>query len=418
VLDSTYFYPLSKMKGGGFCTLGPDCLDTEGAKLTAEILQYGAYTIFSMKVPFLDLNAINRVHRADLITAFTKVLDAGWYVHGKEHEAFEREFAAYCGASECIGVANGLDALTLVLRAWKEMGILTEGDEVIVPANTYIASVLAITENRLRPVLVEPDPETFNLDPNRLEAAFSPRTKAVLAVHLYGQAADMTRITGFAHHHGLKVLEDGAQAHGAMHAGRKVGAWGDAAGFSFYPGKNLGALGDAGAITTSDAELAHTLRALRNYGSHKKYHNQYQGPNSRLDELQAGLLRVKLPFLDADNSRRREIAGHYLHRIRHEQITLPVSSKNPEAHVWHIFPVRVRDRDRLQRHLTSAGVQTLVHDPTPPHHQEAFPKLKNTALPITESIHREILSLPISPVMTDEQIEQVIRAMNTYPDNS
>lgn len=366
-------------------------------------------------VPFLDLKAINQVHRTELINAFTKVLDSGWYVHGKEHEAFEREFAAYCGTSECIGVANGLDALTLVLRAWNELGVLTEGDEVIVPANTYIASVLAITENRLRPVLVEPDPATFNLDPARLEAALSTRTKAVLAVHLYGQAADMTRIAEFARQHNLKILEDAAQAHGAVHAGRKVGAWGDAAGFSFYPGKNLGALGDAGAITTSDPELAHTLRALRNYGSHKKYHNQYQGPNSRLDELQAALLRVKLPCLEADNVRRRAIAAQYLIEIRHPHIALPAVPIEQESHVWHIFPVRVPDRVALQQHLSAAGVQSLIHYPIPPHQQRAFGSLHGQALLITEAIHREVVSLPISQVMTPDQTTRVIAAMNSFP---
>jgi dTDP-4-amino-4,6-dideoxygalactose transaminase len=366
-------------------------------------------------IPFLDLKAINQAHRADLINAFTKVLDSGWYVHGKEHEAFEREFAAYCGTSECIGVANGLDALTLVLRAWKEMGVLAEGDEVIVPANTYIASVLAITENRLKPVLVEPDPGTYNLDPERLASALSPRTKAILVVHLYGQAADMTRITTFAREHGLKVLEDAAQAHGALHAGRRVGAWGDAAGFSYYPGKNLGALGDAGAITTSDEKLAHTLRALRNYGSHKKYHNLYQGPNSRLDELQAALLRVKLPSLDADNARRRDIADRYLNDICHPQVILPARPGCPESHVWHIFPVRTPNREALQRHLESAGIQCLVHYPIPPHQQQALPALGDSSLPVTEAIHREILSLPISQVMPPDQVDQVIAAINTFP---
>lgn len=366
-------------------------------------------------VSFLDLKAINQVHRTGLINAFTKVLDSGWYVHGKEHEAFEQEFAAYCGVSDCIGVANGLDALTLVLRAWKELGFLTDGDEVIVPANTYIASILAITENRLTPMLVEPDPTTFNLDPSRLEAAYSPRVKVVLAVHLYGQAADMTRITAFARRHGLKVLEDAAQAHGAIHAGRKVGAWGDAAGFSFYPGKNLGALGDSGAITTSDVELAHTLRALRNYGSHKKYHNLYQGPNSRLDEMQAALLRVRLPSLDRDNSWRREIAARYISGIQHTGIVLPAAPNEHGSHVWHIFPVRLPNRETLQRHLSEYGIQSLIHYPIPPHRQQAFRNLHTHALPITEAIHREELSLPISQVMSSDQVEQVIRAVNSFP---
>lgn len=369
-----------------------------------------------MKVPFLDLKAINVRQRQELLAATARVIDSGWYVHGTEHAAFEREFAAYCGAADCIGVANGLDALTLVLRAWKELGVLREGDEVIVPANTYIASILAITENRLTPVLVEPDPATFNLDPARLEIALSPRTRAVLAVHLYGQAADMTRITGFARQHGLKVIEDAAQAHGAVHAGRKVGTWGDAAGFSFYPGKNLGALGDAGAVTTSDARLAQTLRALRNYGSHVKYHNVVQGPNSRLDELQAALLRVKLPLLDSDNARRTSIANRYIEGLRHPRVALPELPVEAASHVWHVFPVRVVDRESFQRHLTAAGVQTLIHYPIPPHHQEAFPTLRGQALPVTEAIHREIVSLPISPVMTNSEVEQVVTAVNAWPD--
>lgn len=365
-------------------------------------------------VPFLDLRAVNQVYRADLIDAFVNVLDSGWYVHGKEHEAFEREFAAYCGASDCVGVANGLDALTLVLRAWREMGLLKEGDEVIVPANTYIASILAITENRLRPVLVEPDPATFNIDADRLEPALSARTRVVLAVHLYGQAADMTRITQFAFRHGLKVLEDGAQAHGAAHAGRRVGAWGDAAGFSFYPGKNLGALGDAGAITTSDSALANMLRALRNYGSFKKYHNEYKGPNSRLDELQAALLRVKLRGTDADNMRRREIAVRYLAEVRNPLIGLPSSPALPESHVWHVFPVRVSNREAFQRHLSAAGVQSLVHYPIPPHQQRAMKGIHRGSLAITEAIHAEVVSLPISQVMTSIQVSRVIAAANSF----
>jgi dTDP-4-amino-4,6-dideoxygalactose transaminase len=365
-------------------------------------------------IPFLDIKAINQLNRTELINTFTKVLDSGWYVHGKEHEAFEIEYANFCGATECIGVANGLDALTLVFRAWKEMGLLSEGDEVIVPANTYIASILAISENRLKPVLVEPDPKTFNLDTSRLATALTPRIKAILVVHLYGQAADMASITAFAHENGLLVLEDAAQAHGARHGGRRVGAWGDAAGFSFYPGKNLGALGDAGAITTSNAELAHTLRALRNYGSHKKYYNLYQGPNSRLDELQAAFLRVKLPGLDAENSRRREIAAIYSSRIRNSNIALPAIPSERESHVWHVYPVRAVDRQALQRHLAENGVQALIHYPVPPHKQPAFPAFNNFIMPISEAIHKEVLSLPISPVMSSDQVEFVIRAVNSF----
>lgn len=368
-----------------------------------------------MNVPFLDLKKINARHRDEMLAAVTRVIDSGWYIHGKEHAAFEREFAAYCGVAECVGVANGLDALTLVLRAWKELGGLKEGDEVLVPANTYIASILAITENRLTPVLVEPDPVTYNLDPARLEAALTPRTRAILVVHLYGQAADMTRISAFAGLHGLKVLEDAAQAQGAIHAGRRVGAWGDAAGFSFYPGKNLGALGDAGAITTSDSVLAQTLRALRNYGSHKKYENLYQGPNSRMDELQAAVLRVKLPLLESDNAWRREVAQRYLSGICHPRISLPVAPSVPEAHVWHIFPVRVSDRDSLQRYLAGEGIQSLVHYPIPPHRQASYPTLRDYSLPVSEAIHREIVSLPMSPTMTCLEIQQVVSVVNAWP---
>lgn len=367
-----------------------------------------------MKVPFLDLQAINARQREALSGAMTRVLDVGWYVHGTEHAAFEREFAAYCGTPECIGVANGLDAMILVLRAWKEQGVLREGDEVIVPANTYIASILAITENRLTPVLVEPDPRTYNLDPDRLAAALTPRTKAILVVHLYGRAADMTRICAFAAQHGLKVLGDVAQAHGAVHADRPVGAWGDAAAFSFYPGKNLGALGDAGAVTTADAGLAQLLRTLRNYGSQKKYHNQYQGPNSRLDELQAAILRVKLPLLAADNARRREIAGRYAREIKHPHVALPTMPAEAESHVWHVFTVRVPDRAAFQRHLADGGVETMIHYPVAPHHQPALAMLRELHLPVTEAIHREIISLPLSPVMKESEVAHVIGCVNAF----
>jgi dTDP-4-amino-4,6-dideoxygalactose transaminase len=367
-----------------------------------------------MKIPFLDLKAVNHRHRADLVEAFTKVLDSGWYVHGTEHDAFEREFAAYCGTTECIGVANGLDALILVLRAWKEMGVLAEGDEVIVPANTYIASVLAITENRLVPVLVEPDPVTFNLDPARLEAALSPLTKAILVVHLYGQSADMTRISEFARRRGLKVLEDAAQAHGAVHGGRKVGSWGDAAGFSLYPGKNLGALGDAGAITTSDVTLAHTLKSLRNYGSRVKYHNIYQGVNSRLDEIQAAFLRVRLRHLDTENTHRQAVAQRYLAEICNPRVMLPEIVAGPKTHVWHLFVVRVPDRETFVKHLASQGIQTVVHYPIPPHRQECYAQFHGLSLPITETIHREVVSLPISPVISAEQVSVVVAAVNSW----
>jgi len=367
-----------------------------------------------MAVPFLDLRAVNAQYADELAAAARRVIDSGWYVHGEEHAAFEREFAAWNGSKHALGVANGLDALTLVLRAWKELGVLSEGDEVIVPANTYIASILAITENRLIPKLVEPDPATFNLDPARLEAALGPRTKAILVVHLYGRFAAMPAIMAFAREHGLKVLEDCAQSHGACHEGLACGNWGDAAGFSFYPGKNLGALGDGGAITTSDDVLAEVLKALRNYGSEKKYHNRYQGPNSRLDEMQAALLRVKLPHLARENERRRQVAAYYLEHVRHEAVMLPEASAVRDEHVWHLFVVRSRRRDELQAHLSRVGIQTMVHYPVPPHRQQGYPDLSSCHLPLTEAIHDEVLSLPMSPVMTDAQMEEVAAAVNRW----
>ena len=366
-----------------------------------------------MNVPFLDLGAINARDRAALIDAFTRVLDSGWYVLGKEVEAFEREYAAYCGTRHCVGVGNGLEALALILRAWLELGVLKPGDEIIVPANTYIATILAITENGLKPTLVEPDPATCNLDAARIEAHLGPRTRAILPVHLYGQTADMTAIHAVARQHGLKVIEDCAQAHGARHAGVRAGALGDAAGHSFFPSKNFGALGDAGAVTTNDDALADALRALRNYGSHRKYENIYQGVNSRLDELQAALLRVKLGRIDADNQRRREIAHRYLEEIRHAEIALPVVGLRNEA-VWHVFVVRAKARNALQAHLQSRGIGTLIHYPVPPHQQPANGEWNSRSYPVTEQIHREVLSLPISPVMSEAQVTAVVAACNAW----
>ncbi|MCD6061884.1 MAG: hypothetical protein K0S16_2195, partial [Moraxellaceae bacterium] len=324
----------------------------------------------------------------------------------------------YCGARHCIGVANGLDALTLTLRAWKELGKLREGDEVIVPANTYIASVLAVTENRLVPVLVEPDEATYTLCPQRVEAAITPRTRALLPVHLYGRLAPMPALLDVAARHGLLVLEDSAQSHGARLDGRRSGAWGHASGFSFYPGKNLGAIGDAGAITTSDDELAQTLRALRNYGSHEKYRNLFQGVNSRLDEIQAAMLGVKLRHLDHEIARRRAIARRYLQDIRPSGLRLPLppgtDASAVDSHVWHLFVVRSPQRDALQRHLTAQGVQTLIHYPIPPHAQQAYRALNGLSLPVTELIHREVLSLPMDPTLDDNEICRVIDACNSF----
>lgn len=365
-------------------------------------------------IPFLNLKALNERHRSDFLEAAARVFDSGWFIHGKEHDAFEREFAGFHGECHAIGVANGLDALTLVLRAWMQAGRIKEGDEVIVPANTYIASVLAITENRLKPVLVEPTPSTYNLDPGRLAEALTPRTRVILPVHLYGQAADMAAIRAFANAHDLLILEDCAQAHGAVLDGVRVGLWGDAAGFSFYPGKNLGALGDGGAILTRDGALADHLRGLRNYGSSLKYHNRWQGPNSRLDELQSAFLRIKLRCLDSDNARRREISMRYRNEIRHPTIALPRVAGDESTHVWHLFVVRVPDREAFVRHLSDSGVQTVVHYPIPPHRQECYPALHSLQLPLTEAIHREVVSLPISPVMADDEVDRVINACNAF----
>jgi dTDP-4-amino-4,6-dideoxygalactose transaminase len=370
-------------------------------------------------IPFLDLKAINAQYRDELVQAATDVIDSGWYIQGAQVKAFEREFSDYCGTKYCIGVASGLDALILTLRAWKELGKLKEGDEVIVPANTYIASILAITENRLTPILVEPDAQTYNLNPKLIEQAITSKTKAILAVHLYGKLADMPAIKEIAKRHNLLVLEDSAQAHGASYNGIKAGNWGDASGFSFYPGKNLGALGDGGAVTTNDEGLATTIRALGNYGSHKKYENLYQGVNSRLDEMQAAFLRIKLKQLDTDTQRRQQIASMYTKRISNERIVLPIQNskeggQNLKSHVWHLFTIRTKDREKLQNYLTSKDIQTLVHYPIAPHHQQAYNEWKSQSYPITETVHNEILSLPISPELTDSQVQMVIEVMNAF----
>ncbi len=369
-------------------------------------------------IKFLDLKAINHDVRAELLEACVRVIDSGWYIGGVELESFEYEFAEYCGTKYCVGVANGLDALSLTLRAWKELGLVHDGDEVIVPANTYIASVLAITENGLVPVLVEPNPTTYNLNVNSIEQAITSRTKVLLPVHLYGLLSDMPALVSLAKKYGLLVLEDSAQSHGASHNGRKAGAWGDASGFSFYPGKNLGALGDAGAITTNDEELAQVLRALRNYGSHEKYQNLYQGVNSRLDELQAAVLSVKLKYLDEQVIRRREIVQTYLNGIKNSHIVLPLPADTDviklEEHVWHLFVIRTAHREALQKHLKDLGVQTLIHYPIPIHKQKAYAEMSVLSLPITEAIHDEVLSLPLGPTLTLEEAKKVVSACNSF----
>ena len=363
--------------------------------------------------PFLDLQSINAQYRAELIEACTRVIDSGWYISGNELSQFEQEFATYCGSAHCIGVANGLDALILTLRAWLELGRLQPGDEIIVPANTYIASILAISANGLTPVLVEPDAASFNISPANARAAITAKTRAILPVHLYGQLADMPAIMALAREHGLLVLEDAAQAHGAAIAGKRAGSWGDAAGFSFYPGKNLGALGDAGAITTQDAELAQTLRALRNYGSHEKYKNLFKGVNSRLDAIQAAMLRVKLSKLELETQHRRSIAAIYLQNIHHPAVQLPQVA-SPEQHVWHLFVIRTGQRTALQQHLAAQGIQTLIHYPIPPHQQQAYAEWNAQSYPLTEAMHQEVLSLPRGPTLTKNEALQVAKMVNSF----
>ena len=366
-----------------------------------------------MKIPFLDLKAVNAAYRDELIEAAVRVIDSGWYIQGQEVQAFEEEFAAYCGSKYCVGVGNGLDALTLTLRAWKELGRLKEGDEVIVPANTYIATILAITENRLIPVLVEPDENTYNLSPDLARKAVTAKTKAIVPVHLYGRLAEMPAIMEIAEKHNLLVLEDAAQAHGASLQGRRAGNWGDAAGFSFYPGKNLGALGDAGAVTTNDEELAQTVRALGNYGSHKKYENLDQGVNSRLDEMQAALLRVKLRRLDQETAARRKVAKLYLEQIDNPALVLPRWERE-EQHVFHLFVVRCEKRDKLQKYLAQHGIQTMIHYPVPPHKQRAYFKWNLQIFGKTERIHASVLSLPISCNITLNDAQYIIKKFNDY----
>lgn len=364
-------------------------------------------------IKFLDLQAVNQSRRDALLAACSRVIDSGWYIGGRELSVFEAAFARYCGIEHCVGTANGLDALLLTLRAWKEMGKLKDGDEVIVPANTYIATVLAISENNLVPVLVEPDGSSFNLSVEAAQAAVTARTRAILPVHLYGLIADMPRIGELASRHDLLILEDAAQSHGASIDGRRAGAWGDAAAFSFYPGKNLGALGDAGAVTCAAPDLAAMVRAIGNYGSFEKYHCEVQGVNSRLDEIQAAMLAVKLEFLDEEIEARRAISRTYRSGIRNESICLP-GCEDESRHVWHLFVIRCRQRDALQKHLLSAGIQTLIHYPIPPHLQKAFAGRFNQKLPVTEAIHREVLSLPISPVMAPSEVEAVVDAVNSF----
>lgn len=365
-------------------------------------------------IKFLDLQQINAQYQIELKNVAQQVIDSGWYLMGQHVQKFENELAQYIGVPYAIGVANGLDALRLIFKAYIELGILQEGDEVIVPANTYIASILAITDNRLKPILVEPDSNTFNLNIDDIENHITERTKAIMVVHLYGSVCWSEKLVEIAQKHHLKIIEDNAQAIGAEWRGTKTGNLGDAAGFSFYPGKNLGALGDAGAVTTNDQALAKTVRALANYGSSQKYINEYQGLNSRLDEIQAAFLSVKLKYLDAENAIRRTIALQYLTQIKPTELILPQFPENPKEHVWHLFVIRTPNREKLQNYLTQHGIQTLIHYPIPPHQQKAYEDWNQLQFPVTELIHREVLSLPMSPVLTPVEVQDIIQQLNNY----
>ncbi|KIO46668.1 MULTISPECIES: DegT/DnrJ/EryC1/StrS family aminotransferase [Porphyromonadaceae] len=364
-------------------------------------------------IKFLDLQKITTKYQGEIHAAVKRVIDSGWYLQGKENEAFEINYARYIGTKYCVGCANGLDALIWIFRAYIEMGIMHPGDEIIVPANTYIASILAITENGLKPVLVEPDIETYQIDDTKIEAVITQRTKAILIVHLYGQCAYSEQIGELCKKYNLKLIEDNAQAHGCQFNGKKTGSLGDVSGHSFYPGKNLGALGDAGAVTTNDKELAEVVRALANYGSSQKYIFKYTGRNSRLDEIQAAVLNVKLKYLDQDIAIRKQVARHYIKNINNQKITLPIV-KDWKAHVFHLFPIRCKYRDELQQYLTQEGIQTIIHYPIPPHKQKCYKEWNDLSFPITEQIHREELSLPISPAMTEYEIHTVIETVNSF----
>ncbi len=364
-------------------------------------------------IKFLDIQKITQQYATEIHQATTRVIDSGWYLLGEENKRFENEYASYIGSEHCVNVANGLDALRIILKAYIEMGEMNENDEIIVPANTYIASILAITDNRLVPVLVEPDITTYQIDDSEIEKAITSRTKGIMIVHLYGQCAYSEKIGEICKKHNLKLIEDNAQASGCKYNGIKTGALGDAAGHSFYPGKNLGAFGDAGAITTNNKLLADTARTLANYGSIVKYVFDYQGLNSRMDEIQAAILSVKLKYLDADNDRRRELARYYLGNISNPHIILP-NTKDWDAHVFHLFVIRTNYRDKLQKHLQENDIQVLIHYPIPPHKQKAYKAWNELSFPITEKIHNEIISLPISQVITNEEAELVVKAINSF----
>lgn len=360
-------------------------------------------------INFLDLKKVNNRFRDEIQERIDKVLDSGWYIRGEENEKFTKNFAEFCGTKYALGVANGLDALNLLIKGYG----FGKDDEIIVPANTYIATILAISENNCTPILVEPDINTYNINPDLIEEKITERTKAIMVVHLYGQAVQMEKIWALARKYNLKILEDSAQAHGALYQNKRTGNLGEASAFSFYPGKNLGCLGDGGAITTNNQNLYEKIKALANYGSHKKYCNLYKGFNSRLDEIQAAVLDIKLKYLDNDNNKRREISKYYRKNIKNPLVTLP-QTYHEKAHVWHVFPVRTQNRDEFRQYLTENGVQTVIHYPTPPHKQQAYKEWNDLSFPITEKIHKEIISIPISPIMEDNEIDKVIDVINNW----
>ncbi|MSP85724.1 MAG: DegT/DnrJ/EryC1/StrS family aminotransferase [Flavobacteriaceae bacterium] len=365
-------------------------------------------------IKFLDLQKINLQYQNEIEEQLLNTFRSGWYLLGNQVKTFENNLANYLGVKNCIGVANGLDALRVILKAYMEIGFIEKGDEIIVPANTYIASVLAISDNELVPVLVEPDIETYNINIKKIEEKITSRTKAIMIVHLYGRIVYSEELKALAQKYNLKIIEDNAQAIGAQWRKTKTGALGDAAGFSFYPGKNLGALGDAGAISTNDTILADTIRALANYGSNQKYVNKYKGLNSRLDEIQAAVLNVKLKYIDTDNDRRKEIAAQYCTKIKNNKIVLPNISEDNKEQVWHLFVIRTENRNELQEYLLAIGIETLIHYPIPPHKQICYADFNQLHFPITEKIHAEVLSIPISPIMTNEEVQIVISALNSY----
>lgn len=364
-------------------------------------------------IKFLDLHKINEQYRSEINQAITTVLDSGHYILGKQVALFEENFANYCETNYAIGVGNGLDALHLIFKAYLTLGIFQKGDEIIVPANTYIASILAISNNDLTPILVEPYLDDYTINCELIEEKITSKTKGILAVHLYGKMTNMTKIQQIANKYNLKIIEDCAQAHGAIHQKKKAGNWGNAAAFSFYPSKNLGALGDGGAITTNDKTLYNTIFALRNYGSHKKYENEFLGVNSRLDEIQAAILNVKLKDLDFANEKRNLIADFYLKNIKNQFITLPqISDFN--THVWHLFVIRSPHRKELQEFLTENGIETSIHYPIPPHQQKAYSSWNSLSFPITEKIHQEVISLPLNPILTKIEIEKIVSVLNKF----